>query len=96
MIKATVTMTRTQNSYFSALEELGFKGGAKKESLSMTLELASLKIAIKITGDSSTKIVTTNYKADGTSKETTQTFFPPASEFATGVVLNHIKGIIAG
>lgn len=96
MSKATITMTRTQNSYFSALEGLGFTGGMKKESLSMSFELASLKIAIKISGDSSTKIVTTEYKADGTSKDTTQTFFPPASEFSSGVVLKHVKELIAG
>lgn len=95
MSKATVTMTRTQNSYFSALEELGFKGGLKKESLSMTLELASLKVSIKIGPDTSTKIVSTAYKADGTSKDTTQTFFPPASEFSAGVVMSHIKAIIS-
>lgn len=88
-------MTRTQHSYLSALEELGFKGGLKKESLSMNLEMASVKVSVKIGADSSTKIVTTEYKADGTSKETTQTFFPPASEFATGVVLNHIREIIS-
>jgi hypothetical protein len=88
------SMTRTQNSYSVALAELGFTGGMKKESLSMTLDLATVKIAVKVSENSSIKIVTTDYKAEGKPKETTQTFFPPASDFSSGVVLGHVNQIL--
>lgn len=92
---ATIAMTRTQDAYSSALTELGFKGGVKKESLSMSIEMASAKVSVKITADSSIKIITTEYAVDGKTKETTQTFFPPASDFSAGIVMEHVKQVLS-
>ena len=96
MSKTPETMTKTQTDYIAALEALGFAASAKKGTATMTRKFhagdgtLNMSLTVKISADDSIKLTKTTFPENSNPKETTQTFFPPASNISTGIVMAEI------
>lgn len=90
----TPALTENQVLYVKALTKLGF--AAKKNPATFVREAtkASPSVTVKLSSDGSIKVTALVVRAGKDPKETTQTFFPPASNFSTGIVMDEVRSLI--